>query len=52
MYVCADQQSDQWLSQAINGNQLEEETKLKVRNGKDLSKTVKMALRTRNKQYK
>jgi hypothetical protein len=44
MNICADQQSGQWLIQAINGHQLREGTKVKAINVKDLPKPVKMAL--------
>jgi hypothetical protein len=52
MYIYADQQSGQWLKNAMHGHKFMEETTLRAIDAKDLPKSVKMALRTGDKQSK
>jgi hypothetical protein len=52
IYVSTNQQSGQWLTEAINGHRLGEGTLLKATDAKDLPRPVKMALRTWDKQSK
>jgi hypothetical protein len=48
IYICADQQSGQWLSKAINNHSLETGTRLKVTEARNLPKPVKVALRVKD----
>jgi hypothetical protein len=48
MYVCADQQSGQWLTRAIDNHRLGSGARLKVTDARNLPKPVKVALRTRD----
>jgi hypothetical protein len=56
IYICADQQSGQWLSKAINNHRLETGTRLKVTEARNLPKPLKVTLRVRDNvaqtQYK
>jgi hypothetical protein len=45
IYICADQQSGQWLVKAIGSHRLESGTRLKATDGKNLPKPVKVGLR-------
>jgi hypothetical protein len=49
MYICAHQQSGQWLVRAIDNHRLESGARLKVTDARKLPKTVKVALRARDK---
>jgi hypothetical protein len=46
--VCADQQSCQWLTRAIDNHRLGSGARLKVTDGRKLPRPVKVALRTRD----
>jgi hypothetical protein len=46
IYVCNDQQSGQWLTEAVNKHRLKKKTLLKAMDAKDLPKPVQMILRT------
>jgi hypothetical protein len=48
IYICADQQSGQWLFKAINNHRLKTGTMLKVTEARNLPKPIKMALRVRD----
>jgi hypothetical protein len=50
IYICAEQQSGQWLKNAMHGHKLREGTTLRAIDTKDLPKPVKMSLRTGDKQ--
>jgi hypothetical protein len=50
IYVCTDQQSGQWLTEAVNGHRFREGTLLKAMDARDLPRPVKMAIRTWDKQ--
>jgi hypothetical protein len=47
IYICADQQSGQWLTKAIGNHKLRTGARLKVTDAKNLPKPVKVALRTK-----
>jgi hypothetical protein len=49
MYICADQQSGQWLIKAIDNHRLESGARLKATDARNLPKSIKVALRIRNK---
>jgi hypothetical protein len=49
IYICADQQSGQWLVRAIDNHRLDSGARLKATDARNLPKPVKMALRTRDK---
>ncbi|PNF41280.1 hypothetical protein B7P43_G01460, partial [Cryptotermes secundus] len=49
IYICADQQSGQWLIRAIDNHRLQSGTRLKATDARNLPKPVKVALRTRDK---
>jgi hypothetical protein len=48
MYVCAHQQSGQWLTRAIDNHRLRSGARLKVTDAGSLPKPIKVALRTRD----
>jgi hypothetical protein len=48
MYVCADQQSGQWLIRATDNHRLCSGARLKARDARNFPKPVKVALRTRD----
>jgi hypothetical protein len=50
LYICADQQSGQWLIIAIDNHRLGSGARLKATDARNLPKPVKVALRTRNKE--
>jgi hypothetical protein len=49
IYMCADQQSDQWLVKAIDNHRLESRARLKATGARNLPKPIKGALRIRDK---
>jgi hypothetical protein len=49
IYICADQQSGQWLIKAIDNHRLESGVRLKATIARNLPKTIKVALRIRDK---
>jgi hypothetical protein len=49
IYICADQQSGQWLVKAIDNHRLETGASLKATDAGNLPKPVKVALRARDK---
>jgi hypothetical protein len=48
IYICADQQSGQWLIKAIDNHRLETGARLKVTDARNLPKPLKVALRTKD----
>jgi hypothetical protein len=52
MYVCADQQSGQWLIRAIDNHMLGSGARLKATDARNFPKPIKVALRTRDKVAK
>jgi hypothetical protein len=46
---CTDQQSGQWFIRAINDNRLGSGARLKAMDARNLPKSVKVALRTKDK---
>jgi hypothetical protein len=49
MYICADQQSGQYLIKAVENNRLESGARLKATDARNLPKSIKVALRIRDK---
>jgi hypothetical protein len=49
IYICANQQSGQWLVRAIDNHKLRSGARLKPIYARNLPKTIKVALRTRDK---
>ena len=49
LYACADQKSVDWLVTALHGFQIREGARLKATDVKHLPKSIKMALRTKDK---
>ncbi|PNF26441.1 hypothetical protein B7P43_G16453 [Cryptotermes secundus] len=49
IYTCANQQSGQWLTKAIDNQRLESGARLKATEARNLPKPVKVALHTRDK---
>jgi hypothetical protein len=52
MYVCADQQSGQWLIRATDNHRLGSGARLKAMDARKLPKPIKVAIRTRDKVAK
>jgi hypothetical protein len=52
MYVCTNQQSDQWLIRATDNHRLGSGARLKATDARNLPKPIKVALRTRDKVAK
>jgi hypothetical protein len=48
IYICADQQSGQWLIKAVDNHKLGTGSRLKVTDARNLPKPVKVALRTKD----
>jgi hypothetical protein len=47
IYICADQQSGQWLIKAIDNHRLVSGARLKATDARNLPKPIKVALRVR-----